>query len=221
MTMALHVRELRHDKGGRTVLAIPQLSLSGPGLVALVGHNGAGKTTLLRLLSGVLERPTEGTVNCTVEPLSVVMVDQSPYLFTCTVAANVSYGLKVRGVPRWARAERVRAALDEVGMGGFESRRARELSGGEQRRVAVARALAVNPRILLLDEPDAGLDAEAAAGLETLIAGLGDRRLVVFSTHDRMRAERLAGRTVYLEKGRLVRLMGTKVTRRLEPLPKT
>ncbi len=204
MTVAFHIDNLRHDKGGRTVLAIPSLALEGPGLIALVGHNGAGKTTLLRLLTGLLEVPTAGSVRCSVDPLSVGLVDQSPYLFTTTVAANVGYGLKVRGVPRWARTERVRTALDEVGLAGFEKRRARELSGGERRRVAVARALVVNPRVLLLDEPDAGLDTAAVAGLERLISRVAEQRLVIFSTHDRERARRLAHRVVYLEKGRLV-----------------
>ncbi len=195
---------LRHEKGGRQVLAIPRLTLGAPGLAAVVGDNGAGKTTFLRLLTGWLETPTAGTVNCSVPPFSIVLVEQSPYMFSTSVAGNVGYGLKVRGISRSRRGPLVAEALAEVGLAGYGSRPARELSGGEQRRVATARALAVNPDVLLLDEPDAGLDQRAVRTLESLILALGKNRLVIFSTHNRVWADRLADRVIHLDRGRLV-----------------
>jgi len=200
------LRDLCHQRGGRTVLQVAELAIDGPGLVALSGPNGAGKTTLLRLLSGRLERPTHGHIERAVTPMETVLVDQHPYLFADTVAANVAYGLKVRGMGGQARDRRVAHALDQVGMAGHGPRRAAGLSGGQSRRVALARALAVDPAVLLLDEPDAGLDQGAVDGLERILIRLAGERLVVFSTHDRERSRRLAGRVIALNDGRLTTL---------------
>jgi len=205
MTRSLYrIQGLRHERAGRTVLTVPELVLNGPGSVAVVGDNGAGKTTLLRLLSGSLETPTSGVVQCTIDRRMVVLVDQDPYLFATTVAGNVGYPLKVRRVPRWERGERIATALKAVGLGGFERRSARTLSGGERRRVALARAIVLKPKVLLLDEPDAGLDGDAVAALEWLIQALSEDCLVVFSSHDRARAARLAGRVIRLGDGHLL-----------------
>jgi tungstate transport system ATP-binding protein len=198
------IQGLRHQRAGRTVLTVPELIINGPGSVAVVGDNGAGKTTLLRLLSGSLETPSNGVVQCLVDRRMVVLVDQDPYLFATTVAGNVGYPLKVRRVPRRERGERIATALKAVGLGGFERRVARTLSGGERRRVALARAIVLNPKVLLLDEPDAGLDGDAVAALEWLIQALSKDCLVVFSSHDRARAARLADRVIRLGDGRLI-----------------
>ena len=136
---------------------------------------------------------------------NVTLLHQSPYLFVGSVHDNVAFGLKVRGIP-WEEQRRiVDRALDGVGLQGFRDRKARELSGGEAQRVAMARALALNPDVLLLDEPLANIDRETAGLLETVIASLPARGItVVMTTHDPDHPGRLNGESIHLEGGRHV-----------------
>ncbi|MBN1687191.1 MAG: ATP-binding cassette domain-containing protein, partial [Spirochaetales bacterium] len=134
-----------------------------------------------------------------------VLVHQDPYLFDGNVYANVSYGLKVRRVPAQDVRSRVTIALKEVGLSGFEHRKARRLSGGERQRVAIARALVLKPTLLLLDEPTASVDAESVGLLERLILQLVEKgTTIIISTHYPAFAYRLGTRLVFLENGKLV-----------------
>jgi tungstate transport system ATP-binding protein len=134
----------------------------------------------------------------------VTLLHQAPYLFEGTVHANVAFGLKARGIQGEEQRRIVEDSLAIVGLTGFRERKARELSGGEAQRVAMARAMALKPEVLLLDEPLANIDLETAGFLETVIASLPARgTTVVMTTHDPDRPERLNGESIFLEGGRI------------------
>jgi ABC-type sulfate/molybdate transport systems ATPase subunit len=171
-------------------------------IVALLGPNGAGKSTLLDALAGALA-PAQGQIE---RHGRVAIALQSPDLARRSVLANVTLALAWWGVPRPERADRAREALATMGAEHLAQRSAGALSGGERRRVHLARALAVRPDILLLDEPFAGLDAEARANLlEDAVSVLraGDRATLVV-VHDRAEAWALADRLLILIAGELV-----------------
>ncbi len=206
------LRRLRLLYGDRVALAVDELDLREGETTVLVGENGSGKTTLLKLLNGLLA-PSHGEVLYRGRPLAAdgmaairrdsVLVHQAPYLFHGSVQRNVAYGLKVRRLAGREVRERVREALARVGLAGFEDRRAVELSGGEQKRVALARALALRPKVLLLDEPTANMDADSIRQIEEALLALacGGTSLVLSSHHDAF-ACRVARRLVRLEAGR-------------------
>jgi tungstate transport system ATP-binding protein len=184
-------------------------------ILAIIGPTGSGKTTLLRILN-LLDRPDEGRVFFDGIDVSederarfsarrrMAMVFQKPALFNFTVEKNVSYGLKIRGFCGPAVRDRVSAALRDVGLFGYEKRRAFSLSGGEAQRVALARALVTEPELLLLDEATANLDPRTAETIEDLIRRAGERGLsVVMATHDLDQARRLADRVGVLIGGEL------------------
>ena len=214
---------LNHRYGSRLVLSIPHLKLEEHRIYALAGPNGSGKSTLLAILNRILQ-PTQGQVWLKGKQLwppgngalelrrCMTLLMQNAYLFQGTVAANVAFGLRVRGVRREPVARRVDSALGEVGLEGLASRSVRELSGGEAQRVALARALVLKPQILLLDEATANLDEETIAVFEDLIQKVNRRDgvSVIFSTHDKTQAERLAQEILLLRKGLLVGVENNK-----------
>ncbi|MFQ6111677.1 MAG: ATP-binding cassette domain-containing protein, partial [Nitrospinota bacterium] len=146
---------------------------------------------------------------------AVTLVDQSPILLSRSVFSNVAFGLRVRGIPQEEVVRRVREALSRVGLGGFEGRRARELSGGEGQRVALARALALEPEVLLLDEPTANVDRAHAEAIEGVITAQAQEaaRTVVLATHNLEQAQRLSQRIITLVDGRLSPLSGDNILR--------
>ena len=170
-------------------------------VVALVGGNGSGKTTLLRLLHGLVRH--EGRREAA--PVVQAMVFQRPFMLRLSVANNLRVGLWLAGVARVRWGARLAAALARVGPQGLGARPARAPSGGPQQRLALARALVLEPGLLLLDEPTASLDPHAKAEVEALLARLAAQGLtIVMSTHNLGQAKRLAQRVVYLEDGRIV-----------------
>lgn len=173
--------------------------------IAVVGANGAGKTTLLRLLHGLV--PGSGRIEHAVQgrPLVAAMLFQRPFLLHLSVRQNVRLALWLRGVPRNERSQRCDQALARVGLTGMEARRARTLSGGEQQRLALARAWALRPDVLFLDEPTASLDPSARREVEALIDSLKAENVTwVMCTHNLGQAKRLATRVVYVEDGRVL-----------------
>jgi len=202
------LRDLRVDRGGRRVLEVGELDLAGGQLTAVVGPNGAGKTTLLRVLAGV-QSADGGTLlfgGRAVDPATlrrdVTLVAQTPFLFHRSVRANVAFGLHARGLVDDGR---VGAALDAVGLQHLTDRPAWKLSGGEAQRVAVARALAIDPPVYLFDEPTANVDREYVAVIEDLIAALAARgRNVVLTSHRLEQAYRLGERVLSMVGGRIV-----------------
>jgi len=200
----IHVAEVSKHYG--PVVALDRVSLTiGPGeRVAFVGANGSGKTTLLRVLHGVLGH--EGTRRTGVAALRQAMVFQRPFLLRLSVWSNlrIALWLAERAMPAEERHARAGQALARVGLDALAARPARALSGGEQQRLALARAWATRPELLLLDEPTASLDPEAKTAVEKLLAGFAaDGTTIIFSTHDLGQARRLATRIVHLDAGRI------------------
>ena len=189
------------ERGGREVVRDVSLDLRAGEVVALLGPNGAGKSTLLDALSGVLE-PTGGSVE---RRGRVAVALQSPDLARRSVLENVMLGLAWWGVPRAERAGRATQALRSMGADHLAERRALTLSGGERRRVHIARAMAVRPDILMLDEPFAGLDPAARASLvEDAVSALrSEDQATLVVVHDRAEAWALADRLLVLIDGRL------------------
>jgi tungstate transport system ATP-binding protein len=210
------LNSIRKCYGSNVALDIEELTIAEGRLYTLTGPNGAGKSTLLSILA-FLEPPTSGEifyagklVDWYPGPMEeyrrkVTLLHQSPYLFGGTVYDNVAFGMKARGVLAEAQQRRVDKALDDVGLQGFRDRKARELSGGEAQRVAMARALVLEPEILLLDEPLANIDRGTTGLLETVIASLPARgTTVVLITHDPEQPGRLNGESILLEGGKVV-----------------
>jgi tungstate transport system ATP-binding protein len=198
------------------VLDVEDLSIYEHRLYTLIGANGAGKSTLLHILA-FLSPPTTGEIYYAGKRVDwnrdsmeerrrrVTLLHQAPYLFGGTVYSNVAFGLKARGVRGEEQQRIVENALDIVGLQGFRDRKARELSGGEAQRVAMARALALKPDVLLLDEPLANIDRETTGLLESVIASLpAQGTTVVMTTHDPQHPDRLHGESIFLERGRVV-----------------
>ncbi len=186
----------------------------------MVGESGAGKTTLLRLLAG-LDLPTSGAMRWRGRPVDqktaaelrkvATMIFQHPLFIRGSVYQNVAYGLELRSVPQTEIDKRVAETLAKVRLQGFESRDARRISGGEQQRVSLARALVLNPKVLLLDEPTANLDSENASIISDVIAGEAGVRTIVIASHDLARVGRLADRIIEIEGGKIIAEGGVEV----------
>jgi len=173
----------------------------------IVGPNGAGKTSLLRLCMG-LTAPSSGRITwggrTDRAPLRRAIVFQRPVMLRRSASANIAYALAQADVPRKARAARIAELLDRVGLAELAHRPARHLSSGEQQRLALARALARNPELLLLDEPTASLDPAATRGVEEIIAAAAQSGIkVVMASHDLGQVRRLAGEVIFLLRGRV------------------
>ncbi len=195
-------------------LVVDRIEAPAGETLAILGPSGSGKTTLLELL-GLLARPDAGRVLLGGSPvdtrnraarLQMAAVFQRPYLFKGSVAGNVEYGLVARGISRREREPRVAAALERVGLAGYGSRSALELSGGEAQRVSLARALILEPKVLLLDEPLASLDRllkrQLTRDFATILGEAGVT--VIYVTHDQDEALVVAQQIAVMNEGRLV-----------------
>jgi tungstate transport system ATP-binding protein len=205
--LPLRAEGLGFRAGGVGILHEVSLTIgAGPPLL-IIGANGAGKSVLLRLLHGLLA-PTEGRIIWagpgTEAARRQAMVFQRPVLLRRSVLANAIYPMKLAGVAAAEREARARDALDMVGLAALADRPARKLSGGEQQRLALARAAALAPEVLFLDEPCASLDPAATRAVEEIVAMLAARGTrIVMTTHDLAQARRLAGEVVFLHRGRV------------------
>ena len=200
----VELRDASVSFGAVAAVRAATLRVHAGDVVAVVGANGSGKTTLLRLLHGLLRHT--GTRAVPEAGGSQAMVFQRPFLLRLSVWNNLRLALRLgrRDWTREARGERAEAALQRVGLQSQRHRAAPSLSGGEQQRLALARAWAVRPDVLLLDEPTAHLDPSAQREVEALLAGFAaDGMTLVMSTHNLGQAERLATRVVYLDQGRI------------------
>jgi tungstate transport system ATP-binding protein len=189
---------------GLRILSDVSLTIEAGAPTIVIGPNGAGKSVLLRLLHGLLA-PSEGRVTWAGQAARrQAMVFQRPVLLRRSVLANAVYPLRLAGVARAEREARARDALALVGLGDLADRPARRLSGGEQQRLALARAAALHPEVLFLDEPCASLDPAATKAVEEIVAALAARGTkIVMTTHDLGQARRLAGEAVFVHRGRV------------------
>ena len=174
----------------------------------LIGPNGSGKTTFLRTAMGLIA-PSEGRLTWggaeTAPPLRRAFVFQRPAMLRRSAQGNLRYALSAAEIPRTRHDARIAELLALVGLDGLGRRPARRLSGGEQQRLALARALARDPDVLFLDEPTASLDPAATKAIEDIIRAVSASGIkVVMSTHDLGEAKRLAGDIVLLHRGRIV-----------------
>jgi tungstate transport system ATP-binding protein len=193
--------------GATAILNRLSLTITPGAPTLIVGSNGAGKTTLLRLCMG-LAAPSSGRVTwggrTDRAPLRRAILFQRPVMLRRTTAANVAYALAQAGTLRKQRVQRVTALLERVGLSDLAQRPARRLSGGEQQRLALARALARDPEILLLDEPTANLDPAATRSVEEIVLMAAQSGIkIVMASHDLGQVRRLAGDIVFLVRGAL------------------
>lgn len=191
--------------GSTTILDRLSLTIASGAPTLIVGPNGAGKTRLLRLCMG-LDRPTAGQISWGGRADSPMarraILFQRPVMLRRTTAANIAYALARAGIPRTERAERVAAFLERVGLSDLAQRPARRLSGGEQQRLALARALARDPQILLLDEPTANLDPAATRGVEQIVQSAAESGIkIVMASHDLGQVRRLASDVIFMVRG--------------------
>jgi tungstate transport system ATP-binding protein len=211
------LRTVRHAYGARVVLDIDALEIARNETLAVLGPSGSGKTTLLRLLQG-LEAPREGGIEFEGRPLGrqcppevrrrITTVFQRPLMLDASVRENIGYGLRLRRDPE--RQRKVDALLEEVGLQKLAGHPARRLSGGELQRVAVARALAIETSVLLLDEPTANLDPFHVVLIERMVRRARERgTTIVLVTHHAFQARRLADRVGVMLSGRFVEIGST------------
>ena len=214
--MLYELQDVAVCRGDRTILDIKELVITSESVYSLVGPNGAGKTTLLNVLAFLLH-PDRGQLfykGAAVKGSSkehhrlrqrVVLVDQYPILFTGPVWKNIDFALKIRKIPAAQRKQRTNEVLERVGMQEFANAEAHTLSGGETKRIALARALAIDPEILLCDEPTANVDAENQERILDILSYCNKKQQtsLIFATHYLSQAQRLADQSIVLQNGSL------------------
>lgn len=208
MILPLRLKGVCYEAGGKQLInnftAIFEAGLR----TVILGPNGAGKSLLLRLCHGLIV-PSAGRITWAAPPdvhvqYHQAMVFQRPILLRRSVEANIAYPLRLRGIGARERSERVGEALARAGLSALANQPARRLSGGEQQRLAIARAWVMRPEVLFLDEPTANLDPAAARAIERLIDSVHDSGAkIVLTTHDLGLARRLADEVLFMHHGRL------------------
>lgn len=205
--LPLRLEGLVYAVGGRRLIDGVDLTVQAGRRLVVLGPNGAGKSLLLRLCHGLIE-PTEGRAVWALPERAAraqAMVFQRPVLLRRSVRGNLEHALALTGLPRELRRRRCEAALARFGLEALAGQPARRLSGGEQQRLAMARAWALKPQVLFLDEPCAQLDPAATGQIEAMVLGIaGEGTTVVMTTHDLAQARRLAQDVAFLHGGRLL-----------------
>jgi tungstate transport system ATP-binding protein len=198
------------ERGGRRILDAIDIEIGGSGTLALIGPNGAGKSLLVRVLAGLVA-PTAGRVTWAGAAPDrrraprIGFVFQRPVLLRRSALANIEYALAVAGVARSDRGRRAQAALQRARLTHLAHAAARVLSGGEQQLLSIARALATEPEILILDEPTSNLDPSATLAIEGLVGTIrSEGTRVVLITHDLGQVRRLADEVAFLYRGRVL-----------------
>ena len=213
MEPVFSLKNIEHRLGENFCLKVQQLDIDRGKVYVVSGPNGAGKSTFLRILALLIE-PQQGSLFFSGQPVApsaskqlslrrkITLVEQSPYLFPGNVFSNLAFGLKIRRVNRAEQKRRIAETLSIVGLADFSQRQIKELSGGEVQRIALARALVLNPEVLLLDEPTANIDHGSLSGFEQLLHNLAKNgTTIIMSTHDPAQAERLHGNLIKIQNG--------------------
>jgi tungstate transport system ATP-binding protein len=206
MILPLRLEDVFFVAGGRVIIERISAEIGAGPSTIILGANGAGKSVLMRLMHGLLA-PASGKIAWSgVETARLqAMVFQRPVLLRRSALANVTYALKLARVPRAERERLALEALDSVGLAAFARRPARVLSGGEQQRLALARAWALHPEVLFLDEPTASLDPTASREIERVIQAFDAAGTkIIMATHNLGQARRLGDEVLFLHQGRLV-----------------
>jgi tungstate transport system ATP-binding protein len=203
--LPLRLERVSFAAGGRTIIEPLDLTLEAGASTVILGANGAGKSVLMRLMHGLLAPSTGRVAWSTAGPRRrQAMVFQRPVMLRRSALANVLYAIDAAGVPVGQQLRLAREALQEVGLSHVAGRAARVLSGGEQQRLALARAWALHPEVLFLDEPTANLDPGATREIEAVIKAFdvaGTK--IVMSTHSLGQARRLGDEVIFLHQGRV------------------
>ena len=206
--LPLTLRDVWFAAGGRSIIDGISAEIAAGPTTIILGANGAGKSVLMRLMHGLL-RPTSGGVAWRVQGAERVrrgqaMVFQRPVMLRRSALANILYALELARVPAAGRERQAMDALREVGLAEVAQRPARVLSGGEQQRLALARAWALHPEVLFLDEPTANLDPGATCEIENVIKAFdASGTKIVMSTHNLGQARRLGDEVLFIHDGRL------------------
>jgi len=206
--LPLVLESVGFSAGGRDILSGIDLVVEAGPRTVILGPNGAGKSVLMRICHGLLV-PTSGRVLWSHperpgEPRRQAMVFQRPVLLRRSVLANLTFALAVAGAPWSERDNRALAALDRVGLSSFAHRPARVLSGGEQQRLALARAWMLEPEVLFLDEPTANLDPGATREIESIVQSIQTSGTkIVMITHNLGQARRLGDEVLFVDRGRI------------------
>ena len=207
--LPLAVEGVSFAAGGRTIIDRVSFTLDAGPATIILGANGAGKSVLMRLMHGLL-MPSSGAIRWSDPDLArrrrkQAMVFQRPVMLRRSALANVVYALELARVPRAQREGLACEALDSVGLRQLARRPARVLSGGEQQRLALARAWALHPEVLFLDEPTASLDPAATREIETVIKAFDAAGTkIVMATHNLGQARRVGDEVLFIDQGRLV-----------------
>lgn len=211
--LPLQVSGLTYAVEHKPLLQSVDLHISSDGICMIIGHNGAGKSLLLRLLHGLLT-PTDGTISWAGTDASLTntrqqqaMVFQKPLMLKRSVADNIRYVLKLRDKPP----DELQRVLQSSGLQNKSNQSAGSLSGGEQQRLAIARALATRPSVLFLDEPTANLDPQATQQIEAQIINAKQQNIkIIMVTHDIAQARRLSNEIVFMHTGQLIEYTETE-----------
>lgn len=207
--LPLELDAISYAVGGELLVKAVSTRFEAGTRSVILGPNGAGKSLTLRMAHGLIQ-PTSGVVRwCGPAKQDAgarqAMVFERPVLLRRSGLANVEYALGLRGVPRAARRQRALQALEWTGLAALASRPARVLSAGEQQRLSIARAWAVRPELLFLDEPTAALDPGATRSIEALILQIAEQgSKIVMTTHDLAQARRLADEVLFMNQGELI-----------------
>ncbi|MDF2614385.1 MAG: pstB1 [Clostridia bacterium] len=204
--MEVRIQKLLKKYNQKTILDILDMHFKEGTIIGLLGDNGAGKSTLLKIISGI-EKDYEGQILYNGYPLKdchkqrIGMVSQKPYLFKRSVFENIEYPLKIRKIEKKKRKEIVDGYLREMNLEAIKGQRADTLSGGEAQKVALARALAAAPKLLLLDETTANIHEEAACAIETQLKSYHEQMgcTIIFVTHNLTQAERFCDECVWIK----------------------
>jgi len=207
--MDIRFKKLKKSYDGKTVLDLTEGIIKNGSRTAIIGPNGAGKSTFVKILAGI-EKADDGQIwygDETVFPQEdVTLVFQKPYLLSTTVEKNIAYPMKLRGFDEETIEQRITELTEELNLTQFRKTKAWKLSGGETQKVALARALAFKPKLLILDEPTANIDPVTTAEIEQLLMRIGEKQetTIVLITHNLAQAKRTCDEVMMLHEGKLV-----------------